>query len=129
MTKLLLAATLLLHTIAFSQTKADYENTIRKIGMYYNLKKTDSLLNMYATGATKTDVSIWTGRDIDELRIRNGKMTSYEYAGEYNGMTLYRTEFARSEHMIGLQLDNSNKLLVFRFKVSSPYTDSLLQRK
>jgi hypothetical protein len=128
MKNLLPAIVIFLGINAHAQTKADYEQTIRQIGKYYNLKKTDSLLHMYAAAANKADISVWTGREIDELRIRNGKIVSYDYAGIHDGITLFRAEFARSTHIMGLLLDSDNKLLVFRFKVgSSLYIDSLLR--
>ena len=129
MKKLLPAFIILLQTTScFSQTKEDYDHAVKKIGKYYNLKQVDSLLNMYSDKTPRSEKSIWTGKEIDELKIRNGKMTSYEYAGQENGITLYTVGYARSTYMMGLVLDKENKLSVFHFKMSSPYIDSLLQQ-
>jgi hypothetical protein len=113
----------------FAQTRADYENAVKKVGKFYNLKQADSLLSMYSDNANKSKISIWSGKEIDELKIRNGKMISYDYVGEDNGITLFKAEFARSTHMMGLLLGRDDKLLVFQFKMSSPHIDSLLEEK
>ena len=112
-----------------AQMKADYEHAIKKIGKFYNLKQKDSLFSMYSAKADRAKISILTGKEIDELKIRYGRMISYDYAGEEKGITLFKTEFNRSTHMVGLLLDADNKLLVFQFKMSSPYIDSLLEEK
>ncbi len=109
------------------QSRADYEHAVKKIGKFYNLKMADSLKSMYSSGSEDGDKSIWSVREIEELKVHNGKMLSYEYAGEEKGITLYKTDFARSKHMMGLVLDKDNKLLFFKFKMSSLYIDSLLE--
>src|SRR4051812_12991364 len=90
-----------LTTTASAQSRADYDHTVKKIGKFFNLKMADSLVKMYSGKTEDRDKSIWSMHDLEEFKLHNGKMRAYEYAGEENGITLYKTDFARSKHIMG----------------------------
>lgn len=112
---------------SYSQKQADYENVLGKFLIYYNAVQADSICEQFADSWGKQKKTLWTNEEIKELHQEFGTMKSYKFmAVEPGGAMLFKGEFTKSAHAIGMVLDKKKKLKTFRFKTTSDYIDSLL---
>ena len=110
-----------------AQKKADYEKTVASFMKFYNSDQSDSISNLFSDSWGKQRSSLWSLKEIKEVKAEYGDMKSFKFmAVEPGGAILFKTNFAKSTHAMGLVLDKKKKLSTFRFKTTSDYIDSLL---
>lgn len=108
-------------------SQLDYETAMKKWKKYYNGGQVEELQS------TMLDDHFWT-KDVDkEIKGEYGKMVSYSYLGleadnRYQDVALFKVEFEKSVHCMGIALDKENKITTFRFKTYSPYIDWALAK-
>ena len=110
-----------------AQKQADYEKVLGKFMMYYNAVQADSICEQFSDTWGKQKKTLWKNEEIKDLHKEFGEMRSYKFmAVEPGGAMLFKGEFTKSKHCIGMVIDKKNKLKTFRFKTTSDFIDSLL---
>ena len=130
MNRTILLALFLLPLTCFSQSKKDYRHALATFMKYYNEGQADSICNMYSDSWGAQKKTLFTKQDIESLQARYGTMVSYKYMAMEpdDSVMLFKGEFTKSTHMIGISLDGEKKMETFRFHTSSPFIDSLLKK-
>jgi len=112
------------------RTTADYEQAIRKFKDFYNNDQADSIRNMFSDQFGEHKKSMWPSAQLISIKKEYGEMKSFKWVGvDDDGTMLFKTEFTNSTHAMGIDLDEKNKLLNFRFETSSPYIDKLIAKE
>ena len=124
--------------IVFSQMKVNYEHTIAKFMKFYNTNDSKGIQQMFSAkdwGSLRD--SLYPPEEIKSLKENYGDMISYKFIELYkpedgdgggDGLAFFKTIFTKLTHMMAVTLNKQNEILTFRFKTSSPYIDSILQK-
>ncbi len=114
---------LLSSAISFAQSKADYEQTVRKFKKFYNAKQTDSIVGLWPPNERKNMGIMLSPKSLESLHEKNGDMISFQYVGKAESdpekVTVFKAKFAKSTHAMSLTLDKNNYMATFRFHDTS----------
>jgi hypothetical protein len=116
-------------SIAFAQSRADYETTIAKFRSFYNNIQSDSICNMFSKKTPQPDNCEFDKAHLKAITGQYGYMKSCQVFLERDGTTLFKTQFIRSTHIMAVSLDKENKFEKFIFKASTSFIDSLASKK
>src|ERR1035437_6484622 len=92
-------------SVVFAQTKADYETAMGKFRNCYNNRQADSICNMFSKNAWKTDTCLFNKERLKVLTDQYGYMKSCLWLMQKDRVTLFKTQFIRSTHIIAITLD------------------------
>ena len=116
-------------SVAFAQSRADYETAIAKFRGFYNNIQSDSICNMFAKTAGQSGNCEFDKAHLKPITDQYGYMKSCQVFLERDGMTLFKTQFIRSTHIMAVSLNKENKFEKFVFKASTNLIDSLVSKK
>jgi transcription termination factor Rho len=130
MKNLLLILLFLISTsTVFAQTKADYETAIAQFQHYYNYQRADSICGMFAKKSNKQDTCLFIKDRLKLLTDQYGYMRSCTWLMQKDRVTLFKTQFIRSTHIMAVTLNKENKFEKFVFKITTGNLDSLVSKK
>ena len=119
----------ILSTTAFAQSRADYETTIEKFRRFYNNIQSDSICNMFSKKTMQPGNCEFDKANLKAITSQYGYMKSCQVFLERDGITLFKTQFIRSTHIMAVSLNRENKFEKFVFKASTSLIDSLVSKK
>jgi len=139
----------ILYSIAYSQSKVDYESAMGKLKYFYNSDQPDSICNMHSGSCH------WNLEDIERLKQKFGSIQSFKYLtldtvslskekidlfnksfgyapGDTNAIsekdrgTLFKVVCTKKTIAVSFNLNERNEIIGMNFGTSSTYIDSLL---
>lgn len=110
--------------------QAAYEQVMGRFKNFYNDKLADSVVNMFSDPADMK--SFYTQQMQEELMKDYGRIISFKYMAmedSSSDVALFKMVCEKSVHMMGISINEKNKLGTFRFETSSPFIDKLLAKE
>jgi hypothetical protein len=134
--KLFALLSFLLPIAVASQTKADYQNAMKKFQKFYNGGHGDSINAMFGHGwdQMKAIKPLWTNEDIASNSKEFGTLNSFKFIGidtlDPNRVHVFETFFSNGDvKTTSLTLGNDFGLDTFRFITSSEGINELLKKQ
>ncbi len=119
-------------TTAVTHAINDYIQAMDNFRASYNRSDAEAIRNMFSDDWGEMRKYVWREDQNNELISDYGKLRSFKYIGrsnEQDHVVLFEATFDKSVHVMGIALDDKNKLETFRFNTTSPYIDKLLARE